>query len=42
MDFSGFKKIILAYRAKEIDRETFCKLWSAEQEKAGASAVHLA
>lgn len=33
MDFKAFKKIILDYRAKKIDRETFCKLWNAEQEK---------
>lgn len=33
MDFETFRKIILDYRAKKIDRKTFCELWSAEQER---------
>lgn len=37
MDFRGFKKIIFAYRNKEIDRKAFCELWLAEQERLGVA-----
>lgn len=33
MNFKTFKKLILDYRTKKIDRETFCNLWNAEQKK---------
>lgn len=33
MDFTVFKKIILDFSAKKIDRATFVKMWRKEQKR---------
>ena len=38
-DFSEFKKIIIDYWDKKIDRETFIKRWVDEQKRQGIEVV---
>ena len=38
-DFSEFKKIIIDYRDKKIDRKTFIRRWDDEQKRQGIEVV---